>query len=148
MCQWMNLLCCKARNKLIVQQGCRYVLTLNASMNGCTRIVINEKVTFILKKSRSHICLLLWDLISSCLAIRARYGCWIAHDATEVTIFTNMWFFWFWKSFQNIYVNFLLPNRINWWIPALPYALVILIYDEVRTFLKARFPNKFLLSNY
>ncbi|CAG0901115.1 unnamed protein product [Cyprideis torosa] len=35
----------------------------------------------------------------------------------------------------------LYPLKINWWIPALPFALVILIYDEVRRYLLRRNPG-------
>ncbi|GAB6023010.1 hypothetical protein CHUAL_007100 [Chamberlinius hualienensis] len=92
-CQWMNLLCCKARNKLIHQQGCR-----------------NHVLTFAF-------------IFEAILAILLLY-------------------------IPGMDVAFrLMPIKINWWFCSLPFALLILMYDEARIFLKVKFRHKFNFHN-
>lgn len=36
--------------------------------------------------------------------------------------------------------------RINWWIPAMPFSLLIFVYDEIRRFILRRNPGGWVES--
>ena len=33
------------------------------------------------------------------------------------------------------------PLKINWWIPALPFSILIFVYDEIRKYILRKYPG-------